>query len=124
MKHLNILLLTLLVSSCNREPKTLSYEKSSSIEMSDSTISKMEKVLTESETLEEDIQNVVESKKVLVQENKELKVEIQEKEKTIEKMILQIKEHTEKRPEKRNLIEKLLNITPDSITVIVKDTIN
>lgn len=123
MKYLNLLLLTLLISSCNKELKILNNEKSNTKKL-DSSISKMEKVLTESETLEEDIQNVVESKKVLILENKKLKIEIKEKEKTIERMTSQIRESLEKRPEKRNFIEKLFNLSTDSITIVVKDTIN
>jgi len=121
-KHL-ILFAAFILTSCN-ENEILHIKESVKFEKHDSSVIKLENLLNSSENLEENIQNVVSSKESLESENRKLKLEIREIKKENETLKIQIKEYTEKRPGKKNLIEKLFNIPADSVQITIKDTIN
>jgi ribosomal protein L23 len=121
-KHL-ILFAAFILTSCN-ENEILRVKESVKFEKHDSSVIKLENLLNSSENLEENIQNVVSSKESLESENRNLKLEIEKIKKENQILKFQVKEYADKKPDVKNLIEKLYSIHVDSLQIKIKDTIN
>ena len=119
MKKL-ILIIPFILFSCSK-PTEMKMEilKDSSISISDENqilLDKMEHALEETEGLEVEIGETYKTKETLIKENKILKKEI----KSMKDSLVEIKT---KLPKKQNFIQKVFNITPDTIEIITLDTI-
>ena len=117
MKKL-ILIIPFIILSCSNptEPKMEKFEDSTLIADTDSVLNKVEDALQHTEGLEKEIEETYETKETLLKENKQLKKEI----KSMKDSLVEIKS---KLPKKKNFIQKVFNIAPDSVEVVTIDTI-
>ncbi len=120
MKKL-ILILPILVSSCTKQETFIQETYSDTISlMSDTTLTplqKTEKMLETSTGLENKIQETYKTKEILVSENNNLKLVLKVTKDSLISKEYQLKETIKKIPNKKNLIERVLNIGPDSIEI-------
>lgn len=88
-------------------------------------ITKLDTILKKSDILEITVKKTIESETSLKKENKILKIENIKLKDSVLYMINELKlmEIKVKEPKKRNLIQKIFNIVPDSIEVIKIDTL-
>jgi len=121
MKKL-IFILPIILLACSKpvETKMEIFEDSMAVESSllDSltVLEKAEAALQHTEGLEYQIKETYKSKETLLKENKQLKAEI----KLMKDSLVEVKK---KLPKKKNFIQKVFNIVPDSVEVITIDTI-
>jgi peptidoglycan hydrolase CwlO-like protein len=121
MKKL-IFILPFILFSCSKsvETKMEVFEDSMVVEssLSDSltVLNKAEAALQHTEGLEYQIKETYKSKETLLKENKQLKAEI----KSIKDSLVEVKKRL---PKKKNFLQKVFNIKPDTIEVITIDTI-
>jgi hypothetical protein len=89
------------------------------------TLAKANEVLNRSEHLEEDFEEVYHDNSSLLLINKELKKENCLLKDSVQTMSNELKiiELRLKEPKRRNIIQKVFNIAPDSVETIVLDTI-
>lgn len=121
MKKL-IFIIPFVIFSCSKpiEPKMEIVEDSMpATESSSPNITALEQAevaLQHTEGLEYQIKETYKSKETLLKENKQLKEEI----KLMKDSLIEVKK---KLPKKKNFIQKVFNITPDSVEVTTIDTI-
>ena len=121
MKKL-IFILPFILFSCSKsvETKMEVFEDSMVVEssLSDSltVLNKAEAALQHTEGLEYQIKDTYKSKETLLKENKQLKAEI----KSIKDSLVEVKKRL---PKKKNFLQKVFNIKPDTIEVTTIDTI-
>ena len=122
MKKL-IIILPLILFSCSKpiESKmeiiedSMPATESSPVKETD-VLEQAEVALQHTEGLEYLIKETYKSKETLLKENKKLKAEI----KLIKDSLVEVKK---KLPKKKNFIQKVFNIVPDSVEVVTIDTI-
>jgi peptidoglycan hydrolase CwlO-like protein len=88
----------------------------SSLSDSLTVLNKAEAALQHTEGLEYQIKETYKSKETLLKENKQLKAEI----KSIKDSLVEVKKRL---PKKKNFLQKVFNIKPDTIEVTTIDTI-
>ena len=113
MKKLTILALFAIIASCNRndsDAKLLEYQTY----VPDSTLENLEQQLIVSDTTVAHIGKAITEKEQLKKENAALKIEL--------KVVKDSLVYTKKLIKKRNLLQKVLGIKPDTITITTKDT--
>jgi hypothetical protein len=89
------------------------------------TLAKANEVLNRSENLEEDFEDVYDNNSSLLHINKELKKENSLLKDSVQNMSNELKviKLRLKEPKRKNIIQKVFNIAPDSVETIVLDTI-
>lgn len=121
MKKL-IFIIPIIILACSKPVETkmeisndsMAVESSSSDSLT--VLEQAEAALQHTEGLEYQIKETYKSKETLLKENKQLKAEI----KSMKDSLVEVKKRL---PKKKNFIQKVFNIKPDTIEVVTIDTI-
>lgn len=113
-----ILIIPITFFACTKEPVKIneSFVDSTLTIDNVTVLDKAEAALQHTEGLEHEIKKTYKTKETLLKENKQLKQEI----KSIKDSLVKV---VNKLPKKKNLIQKVFNIAPDSVEVITIDTL-
>jgi seryl-tRNA synthetase len=119
MKKLILIPVLFLACSENSVETKESYIDSVLISYPDSisVLEKTENILHETEGLEEEIKETYKNKETLIKENKSLKTELKVTKDSLVSKEYQLKEIVKKMPKKKNIIEKVFNLGPDSVEI-------
>jgi dynactin complex subunit len=116
-----LILIPVLLLSCSKKSvgDKESYIDSTTATSSDTitVLEKTENMLKETEGLEKKIEQTYKSKETLEKENNTLKQELKVTKDSLASKDYQLKETIKKMPKKKNLIEKVFNLGPDSVEI-------
>jgi hypothetical protein len=120
MKKLIQILPILILACTNQQSEVKESYLDTTTPVSDTILTPLEKteqMLETSTGLENKIQETYKTKEVLVSENNNLKLVLKVTKDSLISKEHQLKETIKKIPNKKNLIERVLNIGPDSIEI-------
>ena len=116
-----LILISLILIACSKKSVETKESFTDSISLDTvNMIEKTEAALQHTEGLETQIKETYKTKEILLKENNTLKQEIQIIKDSLVAKENQLAEVKKKLPKKKNLIEKVFNIGPDSIEVVEK----
>lgn len=127
MKNYTLLLFLFILGSCSSDTKLVEEiapaVTSGVIDSVAIHIDAITEQLERSDILEQNIKSSIKSSTTLKEQNTQLKKELLATRDSIYTLKRELVEIKSKLPKKKNLIQKLFNITPDSIDIITIDTI-